>query len=194
MGRHANRRTTSSADSPSRLRQIGVSLFEVITTLGIASIVGVTALPAMLDLIANQHMTTAVNEFVTDLVVTRATAIAQGRTVILCPGTPTLGCADTKDFTNGLIVFVDSDEDNEFTPGAETLVRVAAALPRGVSAKKNGMHTRIEYRATGWSPGMMTSVTFCDTRGPAHGRRVTVNMGGRPYVARKQLNGSPLSC
>jgi type IV fimbrial biogenesis protein FimT len=194
MGRLVNRRTSAVVRYRSSLRQAGVSLFEAITTLGIASIVGVTALPAMLDMIANQRMTTAVNSFMTDLVVTRSTAISQGATVILCPGTPEVGCADTMDFAQGVIVFVDIDENNDFTPGAEPLVRVTEALPQGLKAKKNGLHTRIEYRLTGWSPGMMTSVTFCDSRGPAHGRRVTLNMAGRPYVAREHINGGPLSC
>lgn len=176
----------------SRRRTAGVTLFESVVTLGVAAILGLTGLPALRDMISAQRMTSAVNQYLTSLAVARNAAITRGRSVLLCPGSETTGCRTTTNWQQGFIVFSDEDDDNRFEASNDVLLRSVG--PVADTLRIGGGRRYLQYQPTGLAGGSNQSVSFCDSRGPSHGRVVIVNLAGRPYVSKKHRDGTPPKC
>jgi type IV fimbrial biogenesis protein FimT len=190
------RNSACSADSVSRVDArrytTGVTLYESIVTLGVASIIGITAMPTLRDILAAQRMTTAVNEFITGLTLARTEAITRGRSVLLCPGTAATGCRSSTDWHQGFIVFSDENDDNRFDASRDVLIRSSG--PAAGALRIGGGRRFVQYQPSGLAGGSNQSVSFCDARGPGQGRVVIINLAGRPYVSKKRPDGTPPEC
>ncbi len=96
-----------------RAYQQGVTLVELMATLVIAAILLAVAGPSFYEFIQNQRLSTMTNSFIGAIHTARTEAIRRGTTVSLCPASSVTktACGGATDWTNGWIIFVDSDDD-----------------------------------------------------------------------------------
>lgn len=107
-------------------RQWGVTLLELMLTLGVLSILSAIAIPAWQSTIAYGHRAAALNSLRAGLALAQESAITRGHTVALCTSADHLHC-DNGDWEDGWIVFVDRNDDYQRDTG-EPILRVHAAL------------------------------------------------------------------
>ena len=89
----------------------GFTLIELMVTLAIVGIFASIALPSFSQMIENNRISTATNEFVSNLILARSEALKRSRNVTICPSSNQTSCGTGTDYSNGWIVFVDCDGD-----------------------------------------------------------------------------------
>jgi type IV fimbrial biogenesis protein FimT len=127
----------------------------------------------------------------------RDLAITRNVRVTMCPSDDGATCADGGVWSEGWLVFVDTDGDQQ-VDGGETIERTVGELeaPSVESAefgdfliyRPNG---RVMVNAVGENTG---ELTFCDDRGAEHARVLIIDMSGRPRVSNQTANGGTPTC
>ncbi len=189
----------------------GFTLIELIVTLTIAAILLALAAPSMTSFIRRDRLVTQGNELVADLSLARSEAIKRGFRVTLCKTADASASPpqcitgnDSAPWTNGRIVFVDTDGDGQVT-GTEAVLRVNQRLD---GANKNGNRllgdgnasgtaNRVVFNAVGTtSLTQTTSWALCDNQGASQGVAIAITITGRPRVTEKgkDYDDSTLSC
>lgn len=165
-----------------RLQQ-GITLVELVSTLGIASIVLSIAVPGMNSLTANNQITSAINNLVSNLHLARSEAIKQGNNIVLCPSSNGTDCDDSFEWHQGLMVFTDKDKD-KIRDDDEEVLRVQIPFSKRIIIKTSSGRKKLRYIPTGTSPGSNTTFKFCPQSDHTDPRKVTLSNTGRPRVSR----------
>lgn len=175
--------------------QRGLTLPETLITLATASLLLGFAAPKLHDFVLNNRMVSEVNSLVATLQITRSEATKRGQTATLCPSSDGKTCIGAaSDYTwwhTGALMFVDSNDNNQVDDG-EPIVLVHQKAGGGLTIKTSKVRPRIEYQPNGFSSGTNATFAFCDTRGTASVRYVTVSNTGRPRISRTST--SDLNC
>lgn len=172
----------------------GVTLVELLVTMGVASIVAALAVPSFTTLIQNNRMTTQLNEFVASLNYARTEAIRRGVTVTICPSSDGASCntgAADKTWENGWIVFSNPDNDST-TIAADEILNVRQSLATG-STFRSG-NPDFSYASTGFAVVGNDTVGMCDSRGAGHARAMIITTTGRVSPSDKDKDGNALTC
>ena len=181
------------SSSRHRLKQGGYSLYDLIITSAVASVLGAGAM-GMSSLLQDAHMTAGVNQLMVELSLARSEAIKRRNTVTLCKSENGADCASGSDWHKGWIVFVD-DNTNRRIDNGETIIRVEQALNAVVLNFAGALNhdNYITYKHGGEAEPNGT-FTFCDRRGSAKARSIIVLGTGRPRVSTKTSQNKPLRC
>ncbi len=192
-------------------RNSGFTLIELIVTLTIAAVLMALAVPSMTRFIFGDRLMTQTNELMADLSYARSEAIKRGSPVTICKTADASASPpqcitgnDSAPWTNGRIVFVDTDGDGQVT-GTEAVLRVNQRLD---GANKNGNRllgdgnasgtaNRVVFNAVGTtSLTQTTSWALCDNQGASKGVAIAITITGRPRVTEKgkDYDDSTLSC
>ena len=175
--------------------QRGFTLSETLITLAITGLLLGLAAPTLHSVVLNNRMTSEVNTLVAALQTTRSEAIKRGQVATLCPSSDSKTCVSAaSDYTwwhKGTLLFVDSNENNQLDDG-EPLVLVHQKAGGDLTIKTSKARPRIKYQPNGFSSGTDATFAFCDARGTAFVRYVTVSNTGRPRISRTSNSG--LSC
>lgn len=185
----------------------GFTLVELMITVLIAAILLAVGVPAMQDLIRNGRVTTAANEFLTDLNLARSEAIKRGVQVVVCRTNapdafpPVCGAGTANTWSDGWVVFVDEDGDGAYDHDGdstydeddETLVRISQGLSGELDLIADATAEQaLRFNADGsWGNGAIAVLALCDDRGAANGRDITVSITGRPAVSRPSADCTP---
>jgi len=176
-----------------RLKQAGVSLYDLIVTSAVASVLGIGAV-GMASLVRDARMTTAVNQLMGDLSLARSESIKRRAVVTLCKSSDGATCTAAGGWQNGWIVFAD-DNDNQDVDADEAVIRVQQQLDGNLRLRygETGKYRYVRYKPDGevW-PG--ATFSFCDRRGAAKAKGVIVYWTGRPRVSSKTSEGKPINC
>jgi type IV fimbrial biogenesis protein FimT len=91
----------------------GFTLIELLTTVAVAAILGLIAVPSMRAIIQNHRLNVQSNDLLADFTVARSEAVRRGSTVTVCKrdpasATPSCDLANTTPWSGGWIVFIDS--------------------------------------------------------------------------------------
>lgn len=171
----------------------GFTLIELIVTIAVAIILASLALPSYRTMILNAARTSSTNEILFAFTAARQESLKQGRAVKVCPSKGVDdGCLkdDNDAWENGLLVFVDLDDDDT-VGNNEQVVLYTSALPaqsRTRSSAKEFIFRPFNRRSTN------RTIFICDERGVAEARAIITNVSGRPHVASHGESGINWNC
>ncbi|KAA3630432.1 MAG: prepilin-type N-terminal cleavage/methylation domain-containing protein [Proteobacteria bacterium] len=181
----------------SRARRIGhtsgFTLLELIITLSVAAILLTIVVPAFAQLLAGTRITTAVNELLSVIHLTRSEAIKRHARATLCPSDNGISCANTAVWEHGWIAFVDSDSDRELDSD-EVVLQLHAGFGNQLTIR-SGSRTRIIFRPDGIAVGGLTGTyTFCHSSDAAPPKALILSNPGRARVSLTRSGGGALAC
>lgn len=172
----------------------GFSLYELLTTLSVVSVVGTFA-AGMNGVIQHHRLSAEVNQLLTDIHLTRSEAIKRGTTVTLCRSQNGITCSDDSEWREGWIIFVDPNKNSRKDDG-EAVIRVQQEWPGRLALRYGGekeSYNHTTYHPAGYARPNAT-FTICDGRGSAKAKAIIINAAGRPRSSTKNTNSKPLDC
>jgi type IV fimbrial biogenesis protein FimT len=144
--------------------------------------------------VLSNRQVAAVNELVTALQMARSHAITRGQgrdvyaganpTVVVCPSADGTACGGT--WADGWIIFWDANGDGAPADADGGVLR-AFEPPPGPTI--DGGPALMRFGRNGRLDGAAVGFTFCDERGDAYGRRVDIDLLGRPGVNKVGAGG-----
>ncbi len=110
----------------------GFTIIELLVILSLIAILSALAGPPLINFVKNNRLTASVNGLVSDLNFSRNEAIKRGGFVSVCAcsnvGTANPLCSGSSDWSNGWLIFADSD-GNGSRQNNETVLRRQGSLP-----------------------------------------------------------------
>jgi len=169
----------------------GYSLYELLITLGLVSVLMLLGLPTFGSLTADKRLRVEVDALFRAVYLARSESIARRRVVSLCPSLDGQYCSGGYDWSSGWILFVNKGRQNPLLRDDDELLlryhRVGKTAR--ISANRRGFSLRAtELRATNGT------IVFCDHAGRTENRALVISYTGRPRVTRKDTNGRPYEC
>lgn len=169
----------------------GFTLIEIMVTIAIVGIFASIALPSFSKLIESNRISTATNELVSNLLLTRSEALKRRNSTTLCPSSNQTSC-NTTDYSAGWIVFLDCDGDgvidisgtdtdgNPLVTGcasddSDKIIKVSDSFDS--IAMTNNAQNRITFNFTGRPTGVST-FSIGRAAGTAT-KQVSINLVGR---------------
>ncbi len=172
----------------------GFSLVEVIATMAIAAIVLSVGVPSFQSYIQNNRQTTAINELATALQLARNSAVSRRVQVTVCKSPDGNNCVvdgNTSDWTQGWIIFADTNNDN-IRDADEDILRVHGPIQGNVTISGGGNTSdSISFSPNGLLASLNGTITYCDSRGDNYASALVVSRTGR---VRFENDGDNLTC
>ena len=169
----------------------GFSVLELLVTILLAALILGIGLPSLGNSIARQRQSAEINALFHALYLARKESIRRRRFVSICPSADGIRCAPGRDWTQGWLMFenTDRDEPPDNDPD-EPVIRVHTGDPLvRVQANRRGFTSRtVLRRATNGT------LIYCDAAGRIAPKALVVSYTGRPRVATRQRNGRPYEC
>jgi type IV fimbrial biogenesis protein FimT len=167
-------------------RSRGLTLIEMLITLGVIALLTVVAVPSLMDTLNRMAVTSAARTIGSALSLARSEAVKRGRNVSICPSTSGTDCA-AGTWATGWIVFVDANGDADGAAGSvdtgDTVIRVYTALA-DLALTTSPTTNLVTYDNKGF--GKLSAVTtfkLCPQDGAsANAKSVEVSLSGRARV------------
>lgn len=182
-------------------RNAAFTLVELLVVLVIMSTIILLSAPGISHFLERNRITTQVNQLVRVIHMAREAAIFRNRNVTLCRSDNGITC--TGEWRNGMLLFVDQNEDRAFSENEE-LIYTFPPLPEGDQlywrAFRNRQYLVMTPRGyTAWQNG---TFTYCPGGELHYARGVILNAAGRIRITSDSdgdgidegANGRPLRC
>lgn len=173
----------------------GFTLVEMLVVVAIAAILQSLAIPYLSDWIKAIHLTSAVNDIFSSMVLTRSEAIKRNSRAVMCKSTSGNTCATSGDWEQGWIVFHDAN-DNATLDNGETVIHQQPALASTLRVKGNApLSNYVSFAAMGtarYTSGAFQAgtITICNVSTErVDARQVIIANSGRPRIARVIVDG-----
>ena len=173
----------------------GFTLTELMVALAILAVLLAIAAPSYRDFVVDSRMNGEANEFLTMLNFTRSEAVKRNGTVSMCSSANGTGCANSGNWAQGWIVFVDLDGNGGFASDSDTILRVHGALNEqsslaGTLTGTATAATNVSFLPDGramLSGGPPHNGTFvlCTSGETVAGRQITVTLGRAQLLPEK---------
>ncbi len=171
----------------------GLTLVELLTTLTVGSVLLSVGVPSYQAVVENQHIQARTNLLVSHLHLARSESVKRFMRVGLCPSDDGETCADTYDWSNGWIVFVDDnlDKERQTTEPLLTVTDTTEAIKVVTSTGRR----RIVYEPDGTVVGG-SNATFklCSKASSNRNRAVIISITGRPRLSKQDASNNPIVC
>ena len=167
------------------------SLYELVMTLGLVSIVLTLGIPSFTDLVANHRLRVEVDRLFHAVHLARKESVVRRRVVTLCPSPDGVDCVPGGEWAGGWMLFVNRDRDLPARRDTnELLVRRENIDPgvRIVSNRDSYSLRSTELRATNGT------LVFCSRSGRGTPRALVISYTGRPRVTYEDSRGRPYAC
>ncbi len=161
----------------------GHTLPELLSVLGIAAILAVTAVPLFSTLLLDSRMNAAVASAMHAVNLARQFSATRSETISLCGSADARECSGTTDWSAGILL---ADDDGLFQQG------VGLAGGTGAPRLRSNRATLSFEAGTGFATP--ATVVVCDRRGAAAARAVIVSKSGRPRASLRDGSDRPLTC
>lgn len=155
----------------------GFTLIELLVTLSVASILLAMAVPSYRVFVQDSLLLTQSNSFSSAMILAKSEAVKRSSPATICPSTNGTGCTGGTLWSNGWLVFADTNSDGVVDAG-EQIIQVSAALTGG-NTLNSGARNRVTYAATGYTIGFADTFSLCDNRGAATSRGIILSNLGR---------------
>lgn len=193
---HPARDSFTSARTYPHTHQPGYTLIEILITIAIAGILGITALPSLNDMLQRNRIAGEVNQIIGHLHLARSEAVKTSQRVVMCTSIDGMNCVRTNAWELGWIVFVDENSDREHNED-EPILRKGHGLSNTVHISTGASPTsrrKLVYQPTGFAGGSTATFTFCARHKPELARAVIVSNTGRPRLSDRRANGDEIDC
>lgn len=170
-----------------RFRHCGMTLVELVVTLGIMSIIAAIAMPAFASMLKAARVRSAVSELSADLALARISAISRNHSYILCPSDDGVLCRTDGRWDAGWIGFYGRSGQSAVPATGPTTVR--QRREDGIRIVSGAGRPNVRYLPDGRSAGTNLTIDVCAKGVLA--ARVVVNNAGR---IRSERPKSPSPC
>lgn len=171
--------------------KLGYSLYELLVTTGLISLLLVVGIPSFASMHARQRQLAEINALFHAVHVARKESIMRRKVVSLCPSNDGLSCAPGRDWSNGWLMFENSDRDSppQVDAGEPVLQRHAVDSTITIEANRRGFTLRAVFLRA-------TNGTFivCDRANRIPAKGLVISYTGRPRVALSRASGTPYAC
>lgn len=145
--------------------------------------------------VQNGHITTQVNDLIADVNFARSEAIKRGSFVAVCRSANGTTCAGGGNWRDGRLIYVDANNNGILDVGIgsnDTVIRFREALGSADSTLNtaSGPDPLVFGPRGAVNIAAPVNYTFCDMRGSAKGKRMTLNLVGQLIVTQ----AAPLLC
>ncbi len=173
------------------MRPDGYSLYELLVTMAIASIVLVFGVPSFGKLMARNRQVVEINALHHAVHLARKESIVRRRVVSLCPSADGRQCTPGRDWSAGWIMFENTDRDSppRVDGGEPILGRHSVNETIRLTANRRGFTFRGTFLRA-------TNGTFvaCDRADRVPPRALVISYTGRPRAALETPDGDPYEC
>lgn len=174
-----------------RQGKTGYSLYELLVTLAIASLLIVIGVPMLADSVARNRQSVEINALFHAIHLARKESIVRRRPVSLCPSQDGSRCDPGRDWSRGWILFVNEDGDRPpmLDEGEIVLNRHSTNEGMRVTANRHGFTLRAVFRRA-----TNGTLVVCDEADRIRPKALVVSWTGRPRVALETTRGDPYAC
>ncbi|MGB5245276.1 MAG: GspH/FimT family pseudopilin [Woeseia sp.] len=172
-------------------REAAYSLYELLMTTALAAIVLGIGVPSMGKLAADQRLRAQIDPLFHAVHLARKESVVRRKEVTLCGSHDGERCAPDYDWSDGWLLFVNSDRDQPAERDADEtlLARHKGDRRVQIAANRRAFSLRsTELRATNGT------LIFCDRARRAATRALVISYTGRPRVALQDSNGRNYVC
>jgi prepilin-type N-terminal cleavage/methylation domain-containing protein len=179
--------------------QRGLTLLELLITLGILAVIVTMASPRFQTLMESTEKRTALNNLFHGFQSARAEAIRRGHVVTLCP---LISGNCSSDWSQNISLFTDPDS-NQALSGDETILATIHPPRKGELIPAPASRRYFQFDAIGAVRGTIGNVTYCPASGNSRQiGQIILSMGGRLRFAVdyngdgnvQKGNGSTITC
>ena len=172
----------------------GLSLLELLVTMGISTVIFSITIPVMANLISQNRISTQVNSLRSSLELTRSVAIKENEHAVICKSSDGESCTRGGDWNQGWIIFID-DNRNRRRSEDERLVLVQAHLPAATQLKYRafGSSHYVAYRPIGFTKTNGT-FTVCNPAVPDRARALILSKTGRVRLSKTLPGNKSIKC
>ncbi len=174
-----------------KTRNQGFTLFELLITLLLVTLISGIAIPSFSASLARQRQHVEINALFHAIHQARKESIMRRKVASLCPSDDGRRCAAGKDWSSGWILFENKDRDSppSVDPGEPVLVHHRVADRVQIHANRSAFTLRASFlRATNGT------FVFCDENAEISPRALVVSYTGRPRVATHTTSRELYSC
>ncbi len=173
-----------------RSRQRAFTLYELLLTLAVVATLVAIGVPSFAEMTARQRQRTEINALFHAVHLARKESIVRRRPVTLCPSTDGRQCRTGRDWSDGWILFVNTDGDSptRVDPGEPVLSRHrATAVTINANRQSFTLRSVFRYATNG-------TIVVCDTADRIPALALVVSWTGRPRVAGETPRGAAYRC
>ncbi len=177
-------------------REKGLSIVELMITLGVATILMSVAVPSFRTISMNSKQASTVNELVAGMHLARNTAITLNARVGVCASGNGQSC-QVVGWNEGWIAFHDVD-NNQNRSVDETILATGSEV-NSITIDSSQFPNSLSYRPNGRVMNGSVAVNtgefaLCDQRGSDHAKVVILGISGRPQLSEYKADGSKPGC
>lgn len=173
----------------------GFTLIELIVTLAVVSILLVTGIPMLNQMVDSNRLVAQINSVAGSLSLARSESIKRGSTITICGSTDTITC-DTANWESGWIVFQDVN-NNAILESEDTRLQVVATFngPSTLRLSRSDVTTRVQYKSSGALRNQVTpdatntdraTFTLCEKAGGDVKKAKAINISTLGRVSRAE--------
>jgi len=172
----------------------GLSLLELLVTMGISTIIFSITIPVMANLVNHNRISAQVNNLRSSLELTRSVAIKENEHAVICKSDDGEYCSRKGEWSQGWIVFVDNNH-NRRRSDDERLVSAQAHLPAATELKYRAFGSRhyVAYRPMGFTKTNGT-FTVCNPAVPDRAKALILSKTGRVRLSKTLPGNKPIKC
>ena len=177
-------------------REKGLSLVELLVTLGVATILMSVAVPSFRTISMNSKQSGTINELVGGMHLARNTAITLNARVGICASSNGQSC-QVVSWNEGWIAF--HDVDNNQSRGFDETILATGSEADSITIDSSQFPNSFSYRPNGRVMNGSVAVNtgefaLCDQRGSDHAKVIILGMSGRPQLSEYKADGSKPGC
>lgn len=140
-------------------KDAGFTLIELLTTLAIMAVTLTLGVPTLKQTLQHYRVVSTMHLITADLALARSAAIMRRTRVMVCPGTPELGCRTDSDWSKGWLVFTSTSGGRQ--PETDADILSAGGVRSSGQMSIRASRSTLRYQADGRSAHSNQTIRIC---------------------------------